>query len=69
MDIKTFTQMYGDKHTLDLIKLKYKYGENYLSEFIETLKDCFYTKLSLYDFNHKNIVYLPSKGKFSPYNP
>ena len=35
MELKTFTQMFSDKDGLNFIKLRYKYGNESLAEYIE----------------------------------
>ena len=61
MDLKTFTQMFSDKYSLNLTKLKYKYGKENLSDYIGALNETFFTVLPLKDFNQENIVFIPSK--------
>ena len=61
MELKTFTEMFSDKSALDINKLKYKFGEDNLAGYLETLNDSFYNKLTLLDFKGKPIVLLPAK--------
>ena len=53
--------MFGDKNALDINKLKYKFGEENLAGYLDTLKDSFYHKLTLLDFKGKPTVLLPAK--------
>ena len=59
MDALKFSEMLSDKHITNLKKLKYKYPDDF-EEFINILKSSFYEKLSLNDFDGKNLVYLTS---------
>lgn len=61
MELTTFTEMFSDKHSLDFTKLKYKYGEENLRQYLETLKKNFYTQLPLLDFQGNPLVILPAK--------
>lgn len=61
MELKTFTEMFSDKHALDFKKLKYKFGGENLRGYLETLNESFYQELPLLDFKGKPIVILPSK--------
>ena len=61
MELKTFTEMFSDKNALDINKLKYKFGEENLARYLDTLNDSFYNKLTLLDFKGKPIVLLPAK--------
>lgn len=61
MDTTTFIQMFGDKYTMNLTKLKYKYGDENVKEYIKTLEEGFYKKMNLLDFNKDPIVYAPSR--------
>lgn len=61
MELKTFTEMFSDKNALDFNRLKYKFGEENLTEYLDTLKDSFYHKLTLLDFKGKPTVLLPAK--------
>ncbi|HVJ50596.1 Fic family protein [Desulfitobacterium sp.] len=61
MELETFTEMFGDKNALDFKKLKYKFGEKNLVEYLETLKENFYQELPLPDFKGKPLVLLPAK--------
>lgn len=61
MELKTFTEMFSDKNALDINKLKYKFGEENLARYLDTLNDSFYNKLTLLDFKSKPIVLLPAK--------
>ncbi len=61
MQLKTFTEMFGDKKALDFKKLKYKFGEENLTGYLDALNRSFYHKLSLLDFKGNPIVFLPAK--------
>ena len=61
MELKTFTEMYSDKNALDFNKLKYKFGEENLAGYLDTLNESFYHKLTLLDFKGKPTVLLPAK--------
>lgn len=61
MELKTFTEMFSDKNALDINKLKYKFGEENLAGYLDTLKNSFYHKLTLLDFKGKPTVLLPAK--------
>ncbi|SDI01048.1 Fic family protein [Desulfosporosinus hippei] len=61
MELKTFTEMFSDKNALDFKKLKYKFGEENLKGYLDTLNESFYHKLPLLDFKGKPAVLLPSK--------
>ena len=61
MELKTFTEMFSDKNALDINKLKYKFGEENLEGYLDTLNDSFYHKLTLLDFKGKPTVLLPAK--------
>lgn len=60
MDAALFAKMISDKSVTDLKKLKYKYPQADLQEFVALLKDGFYQQLPLYAFNGSEVVYLPS---------
>lgn len=60
MDAALFAKMISDKSVTDLKKLKYKYPQADLQEFVALLKDGFYQRLPLYAFNGNELVYLPS---------
>ena len=61
MELKTFTEMFSDKNALDFNKLKYKFGEENLKGYLDTLNESFYHKLTLLDFKGKPAVLLPAK--------
>lgn len=61
MDINLFTEMLNDKSALNLNKLKYKYKDQNIMEYIEILSKNFFQELSLNDFESKHIVMLPHK--------
>jgi Fic family protein len=61
MELKTFTEMFGDKNALDINKLKYKFGEENLAGYLDILNDNFYHELTLLDFKGKPILFLPAK--------
>ena len=58
MELKTFTEMFSDKNTLNFTKLKYKFGEENLAEYLDTLYRSFYHKIPLLDFKGKPSVLL-----------
>lgn len=60
MDAGLFTKMLSDKSVTDLKKLKYKYPQADLAEFVSLLKDSFYHALPLKDFDGGQMVYLES---------
>lgn len=59
MDALQFAAMLGDKHIVDLKKMKYKYPDCFTS-FLQTLAAGYYKELPLSDFAGKPLVYLPS---------
>jgi Fic family protein len=61
VDLKIFTEMLKDKNALYFSKLKYKYGEENLAGYLDTLSESFFFKLPLNDFKGKSIVLLPTK--------
>jgi len=61
MELKTFTQMFSDKDGLNFIKLRYKYGNESLAEYIEILRDNFYQHIDLLDFAGSPVLLLPAK--------
>ena len=61
MEVKIFSEMLKDKNALDFSKLKYKFGEENLVRYLDTLNESFYLKLPLSDFKGKPIVFLPPK--------
>ena len=58
MEAKLFAKMLSDKNVTDLKKMKYKYPEANMNEFIELLKLGAYKELPLKDFNGAPLVYL-----------
>lgn len=60
MDAALFTKMLSDKSVTDLKKLKYKYPEADLQEFLELLRSCAYKPLPLLDFHSRESVYMDS---------
>lgn len=58
MEAKLFAKMLSDKNLTDLKKMKYKYPEANMSEFVELLKLGAYKELPLKDFNGAPLVYL-----------
>lgn len=61
MELKTFTEMFSDKNALDFNKLKYKFGEENLAGYLDTLNGSFYHELALRDFKGMSTVLLPAK--------
>lgn len=65
MDAALFMKMLSDKRLMDLKKLKYKYPQADLDEFISLLKNGFYQPLPLKDFHGNSLVYLENMAKIS----
>ena len=61
MDVKTFSQMFSDKNSLNFPKLKHKFGEKLLAEYLEALSENFWQKLNLIDFKENQILIQPAK--------
>ncbi|AET70553.1 hypothetical protein Desor_5165 [Desulfosporosinus orientis DSM 765] len=61
MELKIFTEMLRDKNSLNFNNLKYKFGEENLAGYLETLGESFYYKLPLNDFKGNSVVLLPAK--------
>jgi len=61
MELKVFTEMLRDKNSLNFNKLKYKFGEENLAGYLDTLSESFYYKLPLNDFKGNSVVLLPTK--------
>ena len=60
MDAELFANMLSDKSILDLKKLRYRYPQADMKEFVALLGNGFYKKLPLKDFDGRNLVYLES---------
>ena len=60
MDAELFANMLSDKSILDLKKLRYRYPQADMKEFVALLGNGFYKKLPLKDFDGGNLVYLES---------
>ncbi len=60
MDVLMYSKMLSDKNLFDLDKMKYKYSEKDIHEFIELLKRTTYKSLKLKDFSGNNVVYIDS---------
>ena len=58
MDAMLFTQMLSDKRLTNLRKLKYKYPQADMAEFVSLLGNGFYSPLPLKDFSGNPLVYL-----------
>lgn len=58
MDALLFAQMLSDKKVTNLKKLKYKYPQADILEFVALLKNGFYKPIPLKDFNGNGLVYL-----------
>lgn len=58
MEAALFTKMLSDKKLTDLNKLRYKYPQADIQEFVELLKSGFYKTLPLKDFHGNSLVYL-----------
>ena len=65
MDASLFAKMLSDKSITDLKKLGYKYPKADLQEFVALLKENFYHKLPLDDFDGERIVFLESVTQVS----
>lgn len=65
MDASLFAKMLSDKSITDLKKLGYKYPKADLQEFVALLKENFYQKLPLNDFDGERIVFLESVTQVS----
>ena len=63
MDDALFAKMLSDPMLVHLKKLKYKYPQADLSEFIVLLQDGFYRSLPLYDFHGNPVVYLENAAQ------
>lgn len=63
MDAALFAKMLSDPMLVHLKKLKYKYPQADLSEFIVLLQDGFYRSLPLYDFHGNPVVYLENAAQ------
>lgn len=63
MDAALFAKMLSDPMLIHLKKLKYKYPQADLSEFIALLQDGFYRSLPLYDFHGNPVVYLENAAQ------
>jgi Fic family protein len=61
MELQTFTEMFSDKSALDFKKLKYKFGEDNLAGYLDTLNASFYQTLPVLDFKGMPLVLLPAK--------
>ena len=60
MDATVFAQMLSDKRITDLKRLKYKYQDVDLKEFVDVLKSGIYREVPLPDFAGNPLVYLDS---------
>lgn len=60
MDATVFAQMLSDKRITDLKRLKYKYQDVDLKEFVDVLKSGIYKEIPLPDFAGTPLVYLES---------
>ena len=63
MDAALFVKMLSDPMLVHLKKLKYKYPQADLSEFIALLQDGFYRSLPLHDFHGNPVVYLENAAQ------
>lgn len=63
MDAALFAKMLSAPMLVHLKKLKYKYPQANLSEFIALLQDGFYRSLPLYDFHGNPVVYLENAAQ------
>lgn len=60
MEAATFAKMLSDKSVTDLKKLKYKFPNVNITEFVQLLKTGIYTQLPLLDFSGHQCVYMRS---------
>ena len=60
MDAVLFAKMLSDKHITDLKRLKYKYPDADIKEFVNLLKMGMYKELPIKDFSGNALVYLDS---------
>lgn len=58
MEAAVYLKMLADKNILDLNKLKHKYPEVYIREFVDLLRNSSYKKLPLPDFAGEELVYM-----------
>lgn len=63
MELKQFLKIFNDKNYSDLVKMKHKYGQPLLEEYLGEIRESFYSELGLLDFNGNRIVYIPEKIK------
>lgn len=63
MDAKLFAEMLSDKKLTDLRKLKAKYRQADIQEFVELLKNGFYQTVPLKDFHGNSTVYLDNTAR------
>ena len=63
MDAALFAKMLSDPMLVHLKKLKYKYPQANLSEFIALLQDGLYRSLPLHDFHGNPVVYLENAAQ------
>ncbi len=61
MDLKDFLEIYTDKKTDDLPKMKHKYGMQKLNLYLSNLKSSFYEPIELLDATGQPLVFLPEK--------
>ncbi len=64
MDIKLFTEILNDKAFTDYKKMSYKHGADF-NDFLKSLSEIYYEALPLYDFEEKNIVFMPNHASIS----
>ena len=58
VDAALFASMLSDKHVTDLRKLSYLYPQTDIKEFVALLKNGFYQRPPLKDFDGGQLVYL-----------
>ena len=63
MDAVLFAKMLSDKHITDLKRLKYKYPNADIKEFVNLLKMGMYKELPIKDFSGNALVYLDSMAQ------
>ncbi len=62
MDVLKFFEMYNDKYSCNLKKLKYKYPNDF-QMYMDAIEVVYYKELPLFDFNKNKLVYMASKSK------
>ena len=60
MDAKLFANILSDQHIINLNKLRYKYKDADMNEFVSLLSMSIYKELPIHDFGDHNLVYMDS---------